>query len=110
MMDGMDFVRKVSTTAVKGKKELVLAPSSERERWGCTVLYPRGQGRQGGISGTANTSLRCLASGPSADADADRAVPAQPALSAIRRQDLQLLRDEVGHFGLERPGHHNLST
>jgi hypothetical protein len=52
MMDGMDFVRKVSTTTAKGKKRVGITPNL-RKRVGVVRYYSRGQG---GISGTAGIS------------------------------------------------------
>jgi hypothetical protein len=50
--NGMDFVRKVSTSMAKRKRKVWYYPPP-KERWGCTALYSRGQR---GVSVTAGTS------------------------------------------------------
>jgi hypothetical protein len=111
-MDGMDFVRKVSTTAAKGKKELVLAPPLRKRERDRVVRYSTPEVKAVKEVFLAQLILRC-AVWPLGLLQMQMPI-------ALFLLNLHCRRFVAGicnccamksdNFGLQRPGHHNLST
>ena len=76
----MDFVRKVSTTTVKGKRKVGITILRKRDG---VVRYSTPEVKEVFLAQPVllGCELRHLASGPSASAAGARAVPARPASS-----------------------------